>query len=147
MLNSVTLISDGVGYYEPPPMHIYHSELWDSNYVARFYDICESFLDRVYFLICNKEAPAFSPEAKPLVATMGDWYVGESFTYIRVYGSNATHMLHKVVPDRLVLEEISFQIVTEGIYKKCVAPKRKFWPRFPITLCQNPKIFRKFKKF
>ena len=76
----------------------------------------------------------FSPEAKSLIATMGDWYFGESFTYIRVYGSNVTHMLPKVVPDRLVLEEISFQTVIEGIYKKCAAPKRKFWPRFPITL-------------
>ena len=102
--------------------------------MARFYDICESFLSRVYFLIFNKEAPTFSPEAKSLIVTMGDWYVGESFTYIRVYGSNGAHMLPKVVPDRLVLEELSFQVVTEGIYKKCVAPKRKFWPRFPITL-------------
>ena len=60
--------------------------------------------------------------------------MGESFTYIRVYGSNATHMFPKVVPDRLVLKELSFQIVTEGIYKKCAAPKRKVWPKFPITL-------------
>ena len=116
------------------PMHIYHSKLWDRNYVARFYDICESFLSRVYFLIFNKEALAFSPKAKSLIAIMGDWYVGESFTYIRLYGSNASHMFPKVVPDRLVLEEISFQIVTEGIYKKCVALKRKLWPRLPITL-------------
>ena len=65
---------------------------------------------------------------------MGDWYVGESFTYIRVYGRNIAHMLPKFVPDRLVLEEISFQTVTEGIYKKCATPKRKVWPRFPITL-------------
>ena len=65
---------------------------------------------------------------------MGDWYVGESFTYIRVYGSNVAHMLPKGVIDRLVLEEISFQTVTEGIYKKCAALKRKVWPRFPITL-------------
>ena len=60
--------------------------------------------------------------------------MGESFTYIRVYGSNTTHMFPKVIPDRLVLEEISFQTIIEGIYKKCVAPKRKVWPRFPITL-------------
>ena len=102
--------------------------------MARFYDIGESFLGRVYFLIFNKEAPSFSPEAKALIARMGDWYVGESFTYIRVYGSNDTHMFPKVMLDRLVLEEISFQTVTEGIYKKCVAPKRKVWPRFPIAL-------------
>ena len=85
-----------------PPVHIYHSELWDTNYVTRFYDIYESFLGQVYFLIFNKEAPAFSPEAKNLIATMGDWYVGESFTYISVFGNNATHMLPKVMPDMLV---------------------------------------------
>ena len=117
-----------------PPVHIYHSELWDTNYVTRFYDICESFLGWVYFLIFNKEAPAFSPEAKTLIATMGYWYVGESFTYIRIFSNNAAHMLPKVVPDRLVLEEISFQTVTKGIYKKCAAPKGKVWPKFPLTL-------------
>ena len=95
-----------------PPVHIYHSKLWDTNYVTSFYDICESFLGWVYFLIFNKEALAFSPEAKILIPTMGDWYVGESFTYIRDFGSNATHMFPKVVPNRLVLQEISFQIVT-----------------------------------
>ena len=87
-----------------PPVHIYHSKLWDTNYITRFYDIYVSFLNRVYFLIFNKEAPAFFPEAKNLIATMEDWYVGESFTYIRIFGSNAAHMLTKVVPDRLVLE-------------------------------------------
>ena len=63
-----------------PPIHIYHSKLWEANYVTIFYDIYESFLDWVYFLIFNKEAPAFSPEAKTLIATMGDWHVSESFT-------------------------------------------------------------------
>ena len=87
-----------------PPVHIYHSKLWDTNYVTSFYDIYESFLGRVYFLIFNKEAPAFSPKAKTLIATMGDWCVGESFTYIRIFGSNATQILPKLVHDRLVLE-------------------------------------------
>ena len=73
-------------------------------------------------------------EAKYLIATMGDWYVGELFTYIKVFGNNAAHMLPKVVPDRLVLEMISFQIVTEGIYKKCATPKRKFGPSFLLPL-------------
>ena len=102
--------------------------------MARFYDICESFLGRVYFLIFNKEAPAFSPKEKALIGTMGDWYVGEYFTYIRVYGRNTAHMFPNVVPDRLVLEELSLQIVTEGIYKKCVVPKRNIWPN---VIAQN----------
>ena len=117
-----------------PPIHIYQSELWDTNYVTNFYDICESFLGQVYLLIFNKEALALSPESKTLIAKMGYWYVSESFTYIKLFGSNVAHMLPKMVPDRLVLEEISFQMVIEGIYKKCAAPKRRFWPKFPLTL-------------
>ena len=71
-----------------------------------FYDICENFLGRVYFLIFKKEAPAFSLEAKNCIATMGDWYVDGSFAYIRVFHSSIAHMLPKVVPDRLVFKEI-----------------------------------------
>ena len=43
-------------------------------------------------------------------------------------------MLPKVVPDRLVIEEISFQIVIEGVYKKLAGPKRRVWPKFPQNL-------------
>ena len=95
---------------------------------------CENFLGRVYFLIFKKEAPTFSPEAKNLIDTMGDWYIDESFSYIRVFENSPSHTLPKVVPDRLVLEEISFQTVTEGIYKKCATPKRKLWSKFPQIL-------------
>ena len=108
-----------------PPVHIYHVDLWDTSYVIRFYDTCENFLGRVYFLIFKKEDLSFSLEAKTLIATMGDWYVGETFAYIRFFNRSVAHMLPKVVPERLVLKEISFQIVIEGIYMKCVAPKRK----------------------
>ena len=100
----------------------------------RFYEICENFHGRIHFLIFKRESPAFSLEAKNLIATMIDWYVGESFSYIRIWGSNTAHMLPKVVPDRLVIEEISFQTVTEGVYKKLVVPKRIVCPKFPQNL-------------
>ena len=102
--------------------------------MARFYKICENFLGRIYFLIFKREAPAFSLESKNLIATMGDWYVGESFAYIMVWGRNTAHMLPKVALDRLVIEEISFQTVTEGVYKKLAGPKRRVWPKFPQNL-------------
>ena len=134
VLSSVIPIMGWNWVLPAPPVHIYHAELWDTNYVARFYEICENFLGCIYILIFNKEAPSFSPEAKNLIATMGDWYVRESFAYIRVWGSNTAHMLPKFVPYRLVIEEISFQIVTEGVYKKLDGPKRIVWPKFPQTL-------------
>ena len=43
-------------------------------------------------------------------------------------------MLPKIVLNRLVIEEVSFQIVTDGVYKKLVIPKRKYWPKFPLNL-------------
>ena len=99
--------------------------MWDTNYATRFYDLCEHFLGSIHFSIFKKEAPAFSAESRALIATMGDWYVSESFSYIRIWGSNTVHMLPKIVPDRLVLEVVSFQTVIDGVYKKLVAPKRK----------------------
>ena len=55
-----------------PPMPIYHSELWDTNYAPKFYDICEHFLGSIYFSIFKKEAPTFLVEATNLFDTMGD---------------------------------------------------------------------------
>ena len=132
-LSSNIPIWDGSRVFRPP-MPIYYSELWDTNYAAKFYDICEHFLSSIYFSIFKKEAPAFSAEATILIATMGDWYVGESFSYIRILGGNTIHMLPKIVPDKLVLEEVSFWTVIDGVYKKLVAPKRKGWPKFPLNL-------------
>ena len=48
-----------------------------------------------------------------------------SHFHILELGRNIVHMLPKIVPDRLVLEEVSFQNVTDGVYKKLVSPKRK----------------------
>ena len=103
----------------------YYSELWDTNYAPRFYDICQHFLSTIYFSIFKKEALAFSPEATALISTMGDWYVGEYFSYIRIWGSKTVHMLPRIVPDRLVLEEVAFQTVNHGVYRKLIGPKKK----------------------
>ena len=65
---------------------------------------------------------------------MGDWYVGESFSYIKVYGSNASHMLPKVVLDRLVLEEISFKQLQRGFTKNVLHLKGKFGLSFLLPL-------------
>ena len=43
-------------------------------------------------------------------------------------------MLPKIVLSRIVIEEVSFQNVTDGVYKKIIGPKRKVWPKFPLDL-------------
>ena len=113
-----------------PLVPIYYSKLWDTNYAARLYDICEHFLTSIYFSIFEMEAPAFSTEARNFIATMGDWYVGELFSYIKIWDGNTIHMLTRIVHNRLVLEEVAFHTVTNGVYKKLVALKEKAGPNY-----------------
>ena len=117
-----------------PLVPIYYSKLWDTNYAAKLYDICEHFLTSIYFSIFKMEAPEFSTEARNFIATMGDWYVGEPFSYIIISGSNTVHMFPKIVHNRFVIEYLSFHNVTDSVYKKLVGPKRKGWPKFPLNL-------------
>ena len=64
-----------------PPIHIYCSTLWDDNFIPLIYDICDHFVGSIYQNIFKEYAPTFL--ARALVSTMGDWYVGEYFSYIR----------------------------------------------------------------
>ena len=43
-------------------------------------------------------------------------------------------MFPRIVPDRLVIEEVSFHNVTDGVYKELIGPKRKGWSKFPLDL-------------
>ena len=120
--------------FSAPPLPIYYSELWDTNYAPRFYDICQYFLGTIYFLIFKKEAPAFSPEATGLIGTMGDWYVGENFSYIRIWGRNTVHMLPRIVLDRLVLEELVSKLSMMGFTGSRLALREKLGPNSLCTL-------------
>ena len=43
-------------------------------------------------------------------------------------------MFPKIVLDIMVIEEVSFQTVTDDVCKKLVGPKRKGCPKFPLNL-------------
>ena len=65
---------------------------------------------------------------------VGDWYVGEYFSYIGIWGSNTVHLFPIIVPDRMVIEEIYFQTVIDGVFPKLTRSKRKGWPKSPLSL-------------
>ena len=85
-------------------------------------------------MIFKGDAPTFSERARALISLMGDWYVGEYFSYIWIWGSNTVHLLARIVPDRMVVQEIAFQTVIDGVFPKLAAAKRKCWPKFPLNL-------------
>ena len=76
-------------------------------------------------MLYKKDAPRVFENAKSLVSTMGCWYVGEYFTYIRIWGNKSVNLLPRIVPDKMVLEEVAYQIVIEGIHQLCYSLKMK----------------------
>ena len=44
------------------------------------------------------------------------------------------HLLPRIVPDQMVLQEFSYQIVIDGDFCKLTKHKKKGWPKFPLNL-------------
>ena len=53
----------------------------------------------MYYKIFKADAPAFYEKDRELISVYGDWYVGEYFSYIRIWGSNIVHLLPIIAPD------------------------------------------------
>ena len=97
------------------------------------FEICDLFLGSMYQNIFKEDALDFSKRARALIALHGDWYVGENFSYIFIWGSNTVHLLPRIVPDRMVLQEIAYQTVIDVFFPKLAWSKRKAWPKFLLN--------------
>ena len=87
-----------------PPIHIYCSTLWEENFFPHIYDICDHFIGSIYQKVFKGDTPTFSDRAMALISTMRNWYIGDYFTYIKIWGRKIVHLLPRIVPDRMVLE-------------------------------------------
>ena len=72
----------------------------------------------IYYAIFDKPAPRISKEAVIDLTVVGNWFGEDKFTYIRVYGSLARpHVLPLYVLDKLLAQELAYQIKTTGTSK------------------------------
>ena len=88
----------------------------------------------MYHNVFKDDTPTFLQSARDLITLHGDWYVGEYFSYFKIWGSNTVHLLPRIVPDRMVSQEFSFQTVADGAFPKLAKHKKKCWPKFPLNL-------------
>ena len=44
------------------------------------------------------------------------------------------HLLSRIVPDRMVLQKISYQTVIDEVFSKLTKHKKKAWPKFLVSL-------------
>lgn len=118
----------------PLPIHIYHKDMWESNFQPHFFQIFHGVMLPIYKWLYNRDAPKFSQEVEVDILPMAKWFREETFTYIRVFGSiTSPHMLPYYVPDKLMAKEISHQIASRGgmIYT-LKESKKAFWPALPV---------------
>jgi hypothetical protein len=70
--------------------------------------------------------PQLTDNAKKIISHIGNWYIQENITYIRICGATeAPHLLPKYVPDRLVVGEIAYQIVLQGFNASLLKEAKK----------------------
>jgi hypothetical protein len=97
------------------PIHIYHSKLWEENAKEHFYEICHHVIIPLHQAFFSFLPPRITEQAMHNLDQIGDWYIEETFSYIRVYGCNAPpHALPKFMPDRLVCREIAYQTTVQA---------------------------------
>ena len=88
----------------------------------------------MYHKIFKEYAPTFSERACAFIYLHGDWYVIDYFSYIQIWGSNTVHLLPRIVPYPMVLQEVAYQTMIYGVFPKLARSKRKAWPKFPLNL-------------
>jgi hypothetical protein len=74
-------------------------------------------------------------KALSIIKNIGDWYLMEHGTYIRIYGATkAPHLLPCFFIDKLVLQEISYQTVIHGVGVTLYHKKKDIRPLLPLWI-------------
>jgi hypothetical protein len=86
--------------------------------------ICDEFLARLHFIIFKQEFPRLSKSTKKIISMIRHWYLEEKITSLIIFGAiGAPHLLPTYVPDRLVLGEVSYQTILQGLNISLVKEK------------------------
>jgi hypothetical protein len=118
-----------------PSIHIYCKVLWEHKYRTKYHQICNHFFAPLYESIFCAPAPCMTNKALSIIQNIGDWYLMEHGTYIRVYGATkAPHLLPRFVPDKLVLQELAYQTIVHGVGAALYRNKKDIWPSLPLWI-------------
>jgi hypothetical protein len=70
-----------------------------------------------------------------VIIRIGDWYLMEHGTYIRIYGAKKPpHLLPLFNPDKLVLQEVAYQTIIHGVRGILYRSKKSIWTPLPLYI-------------
>jgi hypothetical protein len=91
------------------PIHVYHSKVWEENVKNFFYEIYHYVVIPVHQILYGYAPPRISKQIIKNLKAISDWFIEESFSYVRVFGcSIPPHALPKFLPNRLVCREVAY---------------------------------------
>ena len=108
--------------------------LWENKYNEDYQLIYNVLFSTLYQVLFSEEAPCMSPKGKKIVKEYGDWYMTLDEVYIKIVGrTKPLHWLPHIVPDTLLLQEISYQTYVNGVAASLHRNKKGLWPLFPLS--------------
>jgi hypothetical protein len=106
--------------------YLQEQAMWENKYNRNYSQLCDFFIAPLCRLIFCRECPWLSREAMKLLKSIGNWYLQEDYTYLRIYGVTAPpHLLPKYVPNRIILGEIAYQTILQVFNASLAKDSRK----------------------
>ena len=107
--------------------------LWETKYKEDYGLIYKRLFRTLYQVLFDEEAPCLSPKGQNIVKEYRDWYMTPVGVYMIILGSTKPpHWLPHLVPNSLLLQEISYQTFVNGVVASLHQNKKGFWPQFPL---------------
>jgi hypothetical protein len=107
--------------------------MWEENAKDCFYEIFHNVIIPIHEAIYGHPPPKIYEQIMGNLGVIADWYIQESFSYIRVFGCyESPHALPRFLPDRLVCREVAYHIVYAGITKEMTTTHKRVWTTHPI---------------
>jgi hypothetical protein len=106
-----------------------------NKYKRNYSLICDELLVPLYTPISHDVRPIFFDEAKMVLRHIGNWYIDDTYSYIRVYGvTTSPHLLPNNVPNRELIVGIAYQTILHG-FKVVLVNKYKKRLFIPYNFC------------
>ena len=113
-------------------IHVYC--IWETKFKEDYELIFNGLFPTLYQVLFREEAPCLSLGGKKILKEYGDWYLTPDEVYIKISGStNHLHWLPHLVPDSLLLQEISYRTYVNGVVASLHQNKKVLWPLFPLN--------------
>jgi len=118
---------------DPTPIFLSYKKMWEQEYIPHFHQLCQGVVLPLHQLVFNRRCLRFTKESITDLQVIGRYFLEESFSYIRIFGSqDFPHVLSMYVLDKLLAREVAYKTVGNVITKSLGEMKKSLRPNFSL---------------